>query len=161
MSANFLQAFPKECIKKKQKTKPASHSTCSELRQVQHPLSGTSHSLQIPESPKSRRARRGQATRRTGDVSRCALLRSVEEADGPGQSIQMGGRTPSPSLTPSWLLSPDAQPCGGPCQLPSPSAPLVPNAHSPGLSSGHHRQGCFSTALPTARLSHLLLKYLP
>ncbi|KAL0605883.1 Histone demethylase UTY [Plecturocebus cupreus] len=41
---------------------------------------GPSHSSQIPESRKSHRAHRGQATRRTGDVSLCALRRSVGDA---------------------------------------------------------------------------------
>lgn len=99
----FSRPFPRSIsiLKKPPKTKkPTCPGTCSELRQVQRPLSGTSHSLQIPESPRSHQGRRGQATRRTGDVSQCALLRSVEHADWLWSAGPDGGR--EEDLAPPW-----------------------------------------------------------
>lgn len=115
------------------------YSTCSELRRVQHPLSGTSHSLQIPESLKSHRARRGQATQRTGGVSQCAFLWSVEDTDW-SWSVNPGGGvgTTGPALASSQLLPPDA--LSFPVHSPtvadsrSPSSPILPNTYSLGLS---------------------------
>lgn len=131
MSATLFQAFPRRGKIEKHTPNPTSHSTCSELRRVQRPLSGTSRSLQIPESPRSHRARRGQATRRTGGVSQCALPRSEEDTDWPRSVNPKGGQEDRPlsSLQPGCrcllMLFPPIvhSPAGAPADSCPPSSP--------------------------------------
>lgn len=129
------------------KIKPTSHSTCSELGRVRLPLSGTSHSLQIPGSLRSHRERRGLAMPRTGDASRCAPLRSAkrqsglaelpgwwaggQEDPGPAPASSQGAPVSGHSSTTGY------HPATATANSCPPASHTLPNTHSRGFRWGH------------------------